>query len=57
MLKVSRRDIFSGFQKCFLKINLLLCKQTVLLTTTPMHCKARQVLRDLLALTKKKAQK
>ena len=57
MLKYSRRDIFAGFQKHFLKINLLLMKKAVLHTATPMHCKTRQVLRDLLVLTKEMAQK
>ena len=57
MLKVSGRDIFAVFQKHFLKINLLPLKKAVLQTTTPMHCKARQVLCDLLVLTKEMAQK
>ena len=32
-------------------------KKAVLYTTTPMHCKARQVLRDILVLPKEIAQK
>ena len=48
MLKYSRREILGGFQKHFLKINLLLMKKAVLHTATPMHYKTRQVLRDLL---------
>ena len=34
----------------FLKINLLLWKEAVLHTATPMHCKARQILRDLFSI-------
>ena len=57
MLKVSERDIFAGFQTHFVKINLLFLKKAVPHATTPMHCKARQVLHDLLVLTKEMAPK
>ena len=46
MSKLSWKDIFTGFQNKFLKVNLLLWKKAVLYTTTLTHCKARQVLRD-----------
>ena len=42
MSKVSCRDIFAGFQSIFFKNKLTYMKKAVL-----MHCKARQVIRDL----------
>ena len=57
MLKVSGRDIFAGFQKHFLKKNLLFMKKAVLHTIILMHRKAKQVLGDLLVLTKEMVQK
>ena len=45
--KFSEETFLSDFNKLFLKINLLLWKKAVMHTTTLMHCKARQVLRDL----------
>ena len=47
MSKVSCRDIFAGFQSIFFKNKLTYMKKAVLHTTTLMHCKARQVIRDL----------
>ena len=47
MSKVSWRDIFGGFQWRDFKNKLTFVKKAVLHKTTPMHCKARQVLRDL----------
>ena len=55
--KSFRRDIFAGFQKHFFKKKLTFMKKAVLYTTTPMHCKATQVLRDILVLPKEIAQK
>ena len=52
MPKVSCRDIFAGFQSIFFKNKLTYMKKAVLHTTTLMHCKARQVLRDLFGTTK-----
>ena len=50
MLKVSWKDILVDFSKQFLETNYFLQfykKKTVLHTTTLMHCKATQVLRNL----------
>ena len=52
-----RKRHFCGISKTFFKNKLTFMKKAVLHTTTLMHCKARQVLRDLLALTKEMAQK
>ena len=41
-----KRHFWGSFNKQFLKTNLLFWKKNVLHTTTPMHCKARQVLRE-----------
>ena len=48
-----KRHFCGDFNKQFLKINLLLLKKAVLHTTTPMHCKARQVLRDLFSINQR----
>ena len=45
-----KRHFWEDFNKYFLKINLLLQKKAVLHTAIPMHCKARQVLRDLFSI-------
>ena len=45
MPKVSWKNFFSGFQLTVNKRSFM--KKTVLYTITLMHCKARQVLRDL----------
>ena len=50
MSKVSWRDILGGFQWTVFKNRLTLWKKSVLHITTPMHCKVRQVLRDLLII-------
>ena len=47
MSKVSGRDILTGFQLTFFENKLTFMKKAGLHTTTLMHCKARQVLRDL----------
>ena len=48
MSKVSWKDIFSGFQLTLFKNKCsFMKKKSVLYTTTLMHCKARQFLRDL----------
>ena len=47
-----RKRHFCGISKTFFKNKLTFMKKTVLYTTTLMHCKAKQVLRDLLILTK-----
>ena len=52
-----RKRHFYGISKTFFKNKLTFMKKSVLHTTTLMNCKARQVLRDLLALTKEMAQK
>ena len=49
MSKVSRKNIFMGFQLTVVKNKLTFMKKIVLHTATLMHCKARQVLRDLLS--------
>ena len=55
--KSFRKRHFCGISKTFFKNKHTFMKKAVLHTTTPMHCKARQVLRDLLILTKEMAQK
>ena len=57
MSKVSWKDIFSGFQLTVFENKRSFTKKTVLYTTTPMHCKARQVLHDLFITNQKMAQK
>ena len=47
MPNVSWKDIFEGFQYTAFKNNLTFMKKAVIHTTTLMHCKSRQVLRDL----------
>ena len=54
MPKVSGREIYAEFQfqyfnysEFFFKNKLIFMKKVVLHTTTLMHCKARQVFRDL----------
>ena len=57
MSKVSWKDIFSGFQLTVFENKRSFMKKTVLHTTTLMHCKARQVLRDLFSTNQKMTQK
>ena len=45
--KSFRKRHFCGISKTFFKNKLTFMKKAVLHTTTLMHCKARQVLRDL----------
>ena len=52
-----RKRHFCGISKTVFKNKITFMKKAVLQTTTLMHCKARQVLRDLLVLTKEMAQK
>ena len=56
MSKVSWKDIFMGFQLTVVENKRSFMRKAVLQTTTLMYCKARQVLRDLLVLTKKMAE-
>ena len=55
--KIFPKRHFCGISKTFFKNKLTFMKKAVLHTATPMHCKVRQVLRDLLVLTKEMAQK
>ena len=57
MPKVSWKDIFSGFQLTVFENKRSFTKKTVLYTTTLMHYKARQVLRDLFSTNQKMIQK
>ena len=57
MSKVSWKDIFSGFQLTVFENKHSFMKKTVLHTTTLIHCKARQVLRDLFSTNQKMTQK
>ena len=57
MSKVSWKDIFSGFQLTVFENKRCFMKKTVLHTTTLIHCKARQVLRDLFSTNQKMTQK
>ena len=49
--------MFSGFHLTVFENKRSFMKKTVLYTTTLMHCKARQVLRDLFNTNQKMAQK
>ena len=47
MSKVSWKEIFAGFQLTDFKNKRPIMKKTILHATTLMHCKARQILRNL----------
>ena len=47
MSKVSWKDIFEEFQITVFKNKITFIKNSVSYTTTLMHCKCRNVLRDL----------
>ena len=52
-----RKRHFCGISKTLFKNKLTFMKKAVLHTSTLMHCKAKQVLGDLLVLTKEMVQK